>query len=135
MKPDGRHNVGSIFCWATNDMKLSLLILVAVLLFITGFGCKTASFDYTTTNILGQPVERLSCNFDTLTKEEALKIAETMAAQHGYKLSDYQSPKALGLREGQWLVYFEMKPPVPAGGFFHVVIDRETKQVTLIPGS
>jgi hypothetical protein len=63
-----------------------------------------------------------------------VQIAERLATRHGYKLSDYQSPQVLAGDASHWMVYFEMKPPTPVGGHFHVLIDRVTKKVTLIPG-
>ncbi len=72
-----------------------------------------------------------------MSKFAVVRAAKQAAEKAGYKLADYQPPKAhieYTNHDRMWTVFFELKPPGLPGGHFLVWIDDRTGHATVMPG-
>jgi hypothetical protein len=72
-----------------------------------------------------------------LRQDEVITIAKAKAVQEGFDLSKYDLKGCyyeFPRKDSTWTVSFELKPPTPLGGHFHVSVDDKTSKATLTRG-
>src|SRR5688572_2227261 len=72
----------------------------------------------------------------SLKEHEVIKLANAAAMKKGYKLEDYEKPKAkyeVSWEPASWIVSYQGKLRAPGNHFF-VIVDDKTKSTELWPG-
>jgi hypothetical protein len=77
----------------------------------------------------------IGCTHTRYSRHQVIDMAKQTAESRGYKLTDYQEPKAsYGLGgEKNWYVYFQGRELFP-GNYFAVEVDERSGHVELIRG-
>jgi hypothetical protein len=72
----------------------------------------------------------------TLDETEVIRIAADAATKHGYRLADYDAPRAhyeFTRKDQRWTVFYEGKIRAP-GHHFLVWVDDRTRGSCVMPG-
>jgi hypothetical protein len=71
-----------------------------------------------------------------LSQAEAIRIAADAAAKDGYRLADYDAPKAhyeFTRKDQTWTIFYEGKVHMP-GHHFLVWVDDRSRKARVMPG-
>ena len=72
-----------------------------------------------------------------MSRDDVLKAANSAAIKAGYTLTEYGAPEAhyeFVRKDKRWTVFYNMKPPTPAGGHFHVWVEDQTGKTQVMRG-
>ena len=115
-----------------NEGPMRIHLAVSIVTACLAIGCGRA--DNALTPQHGQLVKAPNTK---LTEAEVLDLASQFATKQKIEIKNYDITGChyeYVRNDGNWVVFFALKPPTPPGAHFTVTVDDETKAIELIHG-